>query len=538
MANLEGTDQFIIRRNGEYYTAKFDTVVDGIEAPLAQQGDAYTGKAGKIIPSNNFLYDNDTGVLDIDLPQTMAFKGVIDQDYASPSGTEINGDIYLVNVDPDDLRGYLVLNKADWNQAEGLVDVTLMNRGTEYKGDTGPVTVFGDGVEIALQNVTNPGSSFGLRLSTRLQAGYIVASETKVEIGGTGYSVDDIIRIKQYSPNIFDDDCTYIQVTAVASGAVTGFKFIRSQSNTGEDLDELQGDGLYYVHTGEMSSKRNVAATGRNTLVTGTDLTVDITCHLGEIVDAQVSNLSGHKGFNDGDRVFVYNHNIRNVGDGELMVSVNTDPSQTFTVANNDKLIYAIEESAEGDRSRWFHIKDSTSAVSVTEITTKAYPYDDPDFSNSQASLEIVRNPINRNQYQIAIRNAKFVDGGGGLADPFLSHAGLMTPEDKDKLDTVTRGVSGVGSNFHTNSETGQSYKILDIGTVDETQFVNIKINDADVGKRGVVSISSDASVTSEILDHHTDGDTPVNTAGEVMATSQVVQNFAPNNFYLLPAVQ
>ena len=542
MAKLTDTDQFIVNRTGTFYTVDYSTVVGDVTINNAKQGTKRTGVAGKMFPSTNFIYDEVTGMLDIDIPTSLNFVGQLETSYQPPEARAFNnGDFYLVNPDLTlEPSGSLTLYLADWTGVSSteFYDLAIKTPGTEYRGDTGIVSTFGEGKETGCINKTNPDSAYGLLLETRLDRGFLVAADTSVKAAGFGYSVGDIIELKQMSPPVQEPQA-YIKVTKIDSTGNAGveeFEFIESLENPDPELDPLLG-GQFLCLTADISTMAAVRTMPRNNTVKGSNLLVDITCQLGEIIDVQIAGQSGHTGFKDKDMVFVFNEVLADFGDSVLEIGITIDPGDTFAVQKNDKLIYSIQEIGGTTFTKWVLIKDSVSAATITDFDAPAYPYNDPEFTNPNLAIVLQRNAIDSNTFELSIKDAAYVYDSSGNIDEFNSYSGLLTPTDKVKLDKITRmgTVTELTAAVATNSYNGQTYRPLAL-TESEGRYT-LELTKAGVGALGLTKIARDVDLHQKIYSRYNgSGDGGQTDPSVVVSTEQTVRNFLPNNFYALPS--
>ena len=159
MANLIDTDKFVIARNGSYYSADYSTVIDGLVTTIAKQGDEVSGVAGVMYPGDTMTYNENTGELNVLFPDSLNFVGQIIGDYQPNLGTYDSGDFFIVvpnlDLNPD---GTIILFESDWPGVSSTeyYSVSTVNKGTAYRGKTGRINNFGDGVYTSCVNLTNP----------------------------------------------------------------------------------------------------------------------------------------------------------------------------------------------------------------------------------------------------------------------------------------------------------------------------------------------------------------------------------------------
>ncbi len=539
MANLINTDKFVICRNGSYYSANYSTVIDGLAPTLAKQGDEVSGELGVMYPGNTMTYNENTGELNVLFPDSLNFVGQITQDYQPNPGSYSSGDFFIVV--PESSNGELTLFESDYPGVSSTeyYSVKTTNRGTNYRGKTGRINNFGDGVYTSCVNLTNPEVASGLRFNAAISDGYLQSTDFSILSGGFGYEVDDIIELKQLDP-LFNYSSSHVKITSVdGSKSVTGFKFCDSE---GEDLDDLSSlGGNYFASTDSVSYSKSVATTPRNGTVIGTGLILDIDMQLGEIVNVQLSPYSVHTGFQTGDRLYVYNPVIGNFGDAVIEIEIDEDDRQdkTFKVSFNDKIIYStrITEGGATTGSGWVHVKDSTGKVTITDIQTPVLTVSD-DYYNPHLAMEYGRSSTNTNIFQISVKNAKAIVNDTGDLDEFNSHSGFITPGEKLKLESlpdVVGIVTSLSTNLKTNTYTGQLYS--DVVLTETEGNYTIQLNKSGVGKHGLVEISSDNTIKYSIVERLQGLDqNKINNVTRVPNVEQVANNFTPLNLFLLPS--
>lgn len=545
MAKLKDTDKFIVQRNTNYYSVSYETIVGSVAVETATQGDAVSGVPGKMFPSNNFVYDKATGMLDIDIPTSLNFVGLVEESYVGPvAPTFTNGDFYLVNPDLNlEPSGVLTLYYADWTGLSPIEFYTLnvTTPGTGYRGQTGVVSVFGDGLETGCINLTRPEQGYGLSFSTRMVDGFIVVADTLIVNKGAGYEVDDIIELRSLEPTFLEPQ-SFVKVTGVdaTDGSVLTFEFIQSEDNPVPVTEPTVG-GYYLVPSVDESTQIGLRTQNRNSTIKGVNLFVDVTMQYGEVKSTTLSSISGHTGYKTNDQVFIYNPALGGFGDGVITIDINKDPSDRFNVAKGDKLIYNSMENFGALITKWILVKDSVSAATVTQITAPSRAYDD-EWGNNNLAIELERSSSNTNEYLLSIRNANCVFDVNGDIDTFNSYSGLLTPEEKDKLTRVTRigTVTGINTYSVSDNFTGAPYTPIDVVELDGDYRLSIR--SAQIGRLGLTSISRITDVINTVSDYHENREEGTNVGGTssqdvVMSANQSIETFCPNNFYALPAI-
>lgn len=542
MANLIESDKFVIARNGSYYSANYSTVIDGLAPIIAKQGDEVSGVAGIMYPGDTMTYNEDTGELNVLFPDSLNFVGQIIGDYQPNLGSYDSGDFFIVvpNLDqnPD---GTIILFESDWPGVSSTeyYSVSTVTKGTNYRGKTGRINNFGDGIYTSCVNLTNPASPSGLSFSARVSDGYLSSDDFLIRSGGFGYEVDDIIELKQLDP-ASRGESTHVKVTSVdASKSVTGFSFCDSLGEDAENTDALGGH--YFASPDSVSYSNSIDTLPRNATVTGTGLLLDIQMQLGEIINVELSPYSAHTGFKTGDRLFIYNPAIGNFGDSVVEIEIDEDDKEdkTFTVAFNDKLIYStrISENGSNTVNGWVHVKDATGQVTITDITTPVLTIDD-DFYNPHLAMDYSRSATQTNTFQISIKNANAILDDQGSLDVFNSHSGFITPSEKLKINALPDSVgivSSLSTSFKTNSYTGQLYSDVNLTELDGEY--NIQLNKSGVGRYGMVEISNDVTIKNSILERLQGLDQNRNSnLTRVPNVEQVANNFTPLNLFLLPS--
>ena len=547
MAKLVQDDKFIVQRNSNYYSVSYGTIVDSVTVGTATQGDAVSGVPGKMFPSSNgaFVYDKTTGMLDINIPTSLNFVGTIETSYAPPERVDTsfsNGDFYLVSPDVVEYpNGVLTLYYNDWTGVSDTefysVDVTT--RGGEYRGDTGLVTAFGDALETSCINITNPEIGYGLTLSTRMQDGFIVVAETTVRNGGLGYQVDDVIELRSIKPTFLEPQA-FIKVKTISAvageeGKILSFDFIESETNTDVFTGDVVG-GNFFVPTADVSTQKNVRTKTRSLADKGDNLFVNITMQNGQVTEAEISSISGHTGYTDGSLVWIYNAAIGDFGNSVITVNITDEKTETFTVAKGDKIIYSTQEIGGDTTTRWVLIKDSITASTITDIVSPARGVDEV-FNNNNLAVQLERSATNTNEFQISIKNALFIEG-----NPDNSYSGLLTPEDKNKLDSITTigSVTGISTFARSDNFTGTAYTPVKLVELDGDY--RLSINSAEIGRLGLTSITRNTDVVDKVSDYHENREEGVQVVGSseqssVMSANQSIETFCPNNFFALPSI-
>ena len=548
MANLINTDKFVICRNGSYYSANYSTVIDGLAPTLAKQGDEVSGELGVMYPGNTMTYNEKTGELNVLFPDSLNFVGQITQDYQSNPGSYSSGDFFIVVPDPDLYPdGTLTLFESDYPGVSSTeyYSVKTTDNGTNYRGKTGRINNFGDGVYTSCVNLTNPEVASGLSFNAAISDGYLQSTDFSILNGGFGYEVDDIIELRQLDP-LFSNSSSCVKITSVdGSKSVTGFQFCDID---GGDLDDLLSlGGNYFASTDSVSYSKSVATLPRNSTVVGTGLLLDISMQLGEVVSVQLSPYSVHTGFKTGDRLFIYNPAIGNFGDAVIEIEIDEDDKEdkTFKVSFNDKIIYStriaeneVTDSSGTNSSGWVHVKDSTGKVTITNIKTPVLTVSDDYYNPHIAMEDSGRSPTDTNEFQLYIKNAKAIINGDGALDEFNSHSGFITPAEKLKLESlpdVVGIVTSLSTNLKTNTYTGQLYS--DVVLTETDGNYTIQLNKAGAGKHGLVEISSNDTIKDSIIERLQGLDqNKTNNVTRVPNVEQVANNFTPLNLFLLPS--
>ena len=539
MSTIQNSDQFIIKRGDSYFSARRETVVEGLSVPNAKQGDKVSGVPGKVFPSNNFIYDEVSGFLDVNFPNALNFVGEVTEDLQPPTDTtNLNtGDFYIVNPDLVDYPdGKLTLRTSDWKGVgdDDFTSVDLQNPGTEYRGQTGIIPTFGDGVETGQRNLTHPESSYGFLLTVSLVDGFIKTTDATIASGGFNYSVDDIIEFRQKTPEA--GRLVYVKVNAVnADGAVTDFEFVLNED--GEPIeDELVGG--YYFASGSLESYSYAVQTiPSSSLVQGSGLLLDLTMLQGEVINATISSLSSHIGYNNNDRLFIFNSAIGNTGDARVNVEIDaTSATGTFTATKNDKIIWAEKVVGEFRSNEFVHIKDSISNSQITKIEVPVYiPGNSEGYGNPHLSIITQRSSTDQNTYNISIKDAKAIIKDDGDLDEFNSYSGLMSASDKKKIDElVAFDAPEIVTSSSFNTVTGRIYNSIKVEELDGV--VSISGKPAEVGASGLTSIASDTELSNSIsLKHNREDEVSTEMTSRVANAQQSVNFFLPNNFFLLP---
>lgn len=537
MSQIQDTDQFIVKRGDAYFSARRSTVVEGLTVPNAKQGDKVSGVPGKVFPSNNFVYDEATGFLDVNFPNTLNFVGEIKEDLEPPSDTlNLNtGDFYIVNPDitvhPD---GKLTLRSSDWPGVgdDTFTSIDLQHGGSEYRGQSGLIPTFGDGVETGQRNLTNPQSAYGLLLTVSVVDGFIRTTDAQIAQGGFSYSIGDIVEFRQKTPEV--GALVYVKVTGVNSdGAVTDFEFVANED--GEDTDNELVGGYYFASSLTESYSYAVQTIPSSGLVQGSGLLLDLTMLQGKVINATISSLSSHIGYKDNDRLFIYNGTIGNTGDARINVKIDaTAAAGTFTVTKNDKIIWSEKIVGQYRTNEFVHIKDSISNSQITKIEVPVF-VGDSEYGNPHLSVITQRSSTDENTYNITIKDAKYIIDTNGDLDTFNSYSGLLSASDKLKLDSLTTfEAPDIITSSSINTVTGRVYNSFKIEELDNT--ISISGKTAEVGAAGLTSIISNTEMSNTLASKHNKLDeVSTQMPSRVSNAQQNVNFFLPNNFYLLP---
>lgn len=540
MSKIQDTDQFIIKRGDSYFSARRSTVVEGLTVPNAKQGDRVSGVPGKVFPSDNFIYDEDSGFLDVSFPNTLNFIGEIKENLEPPANTtNLNtGDFYIVNPElsahPD---GKITLRTSDWPGIgdDDFTTIDLQDGGSEYRGQSGLIPTFGDGVETGQRNLTNPDKAYGFLLTVSVVDGFIRTTDATIAQGGFSYTVGDLVEFRQKSPEV--GRLVYVKITDVedGSGAVTGFEFVLNED--GDAItDDLVG-GFYFASPLVESYSYAVQTIPSSPLVQGSGLLLDLTMLQGEVVNATISALSSHIGYKDKDRLFIFNPAIGGTGDARIIVNIDaTSATGTFTATKNDKIIWSEKIVGTFRTNEFVHIKDSISNSQITKIEVPVYvPGNDEGYGNPHLSVITQRSSIDENTYNISIKDVKYELTDEGNLNAFTSYSGLMSAEDKQKLDGLNSfEAQDIITSSSVNTVTGRLYSAIKIEELDNT--ISISGKTAEIGASGLTSIISDVEMSNSLASKHNKVDeVSRQMPSRVSNAQQNVDFFLPNNFYLLP---
>jgi hypothetical protein len=539
MSTIQDTDQFIVKRGDSYFTAKRNTVVEGLTVPNAKQGDQISGVAGKVFPSKNFVYDEKTGYLDVNFPNTLNFVGEVTEDLQPPADTQnLNtGDFYIVNPDlaehPD---GKLTLKTSEWKGVsdDEFTSVELFEGGNNYRGLNGTIPTFGEGVETGQRNLTDASKSYGFLLTVSVIDGFIRTTDAVISQGGFNYEVDDIIEFRQKTPEV--GDRVYVKITDVSSvGAVTDFEFV--QNEDGESNDRELVGGYYFASSSLESYSYGVETIPRRNNIQGSGMRLDLTMVQGEVVNATISTNSSHIAYKDGDKLFIVNETIGNVGEAIVGVKIDeTAATGTITVTKNDKIIWTEKIIDTLRYNEFVLIKDSVSNSQITSIQVPVYvPGNNEGYGNPHYSIITQRSSTDENVYNISIKDAKVILTDTGDLDIYSSYSGFMSASDKQKLDSLTDDdIPEIVTTSTLNTVTGRTYSALKVEELEGR--ISISGKTADIGASGLTSIVSNTELSTSLSQKHNRVDEVSTKMPSLVANShQTVDFFLPNNFYLLP---
>lgn len=526
---LDAGDTFVVSRGGQHYKLKFDSLKNNIFSKATQADEnGLNGKLGAVIPGDNLDYDQNSGLLNVSFPTSLRFIGLIENDGDKPLLPQYRaGDFYIVSVDANVYpTGTVVVSGADWpglNPSTTFeVNIASGFSGSGYRADTGTFYNFGQETEEEVTAVSGTGQ--GAWFDFSVQDGTIFGTPT-VSAGheGVGYAVNDILRFNMTGfSNIF----AYVKVLAIDAGGITTVELV---DEYGQPVERAGAN--YYLRVGVDGSARNV----KTNHPVGNGLLVDITVSGGALATVGVSPTSQHTGYINGDNADVFYKHNNQPGPGKVEVAIGPIGSADEVILyTGDKVIY------KENPNEWQVIRDQLSAKAVFDIQGLNTLTAD---SNNHLAITSQRNLINQNQQDLIISDAYYLElGSSGNLDVDRSYSGFFAANEKYKLDNIqdeaTRGSAneikdtGVEPNIYDNTPDSPPTSVEATLTDKGVDYV-IKSNEANVGKRGHVIISNDASISRLIHNRH--NDVNINTRADVVTNANQTTNFfCPNNFSVL----
>lgn len=540
---FKDTDQFILHdpTDNNHYKVSHIALKESFVPGNARQVDESNGDFGKVglmKPSEKFIYDEDSGLLDIVFPNSFHFVGVIFEDYQIPNlnHDHLQGDFYY--VEPSDGSSSVTIDPNDW---PGLDNATLSyvieNRGSGYRPLTGLYHSFGDASntngETVYNTNTNNGASkdavFDLNINGGVVVGFTIAN------GGNGYEVDDILELS----NDTSQTSAYIKVVNVDSGSqsITDAILVASDNESGGGGGEADfaGDIFHLPATsGYVGKLYSLLVTPDSKSASGSKVDCDIVG--GEITNVIYSRSSNHE---VKDRRFSVIHPTSYTGSTQATVKVTlTSPTQDLVLNWGDKLV--LDGSGV-----WHVISDTLSEEAILDIVG-LQGITDEHFNNDQAIDATRRDVINRNKLILELKDSfYFLDPNGDISDP-QSYSGFLNPYDKLKLDGISE-LSEPGLIRYLTTETlndeydSTDYKAIDLDVTDSVDVpggidYEINVNYSSVGKKGAVMVSSDSDVEQNIIEEYMGGGKRSDDY-VMMNSRQASQNYTPNNYYVLPSL-
>ena len=506
---LQSTDEFLVHRKGtlgnlsprQYYKITYKSLQEEIKVPLAiQETDFASGVPGLMYPGPSLRYDPD-GQLNVDFPTSLRFIDVLTEEHQYPQPLSYidhqGGDFYLVSI-PESVQ--IILSSEFWPGIDGTEDLSVLSQpkaqGSVYRATTGLYVGFGGiaNTEVDLINITSTIAD-GLLIDVAISQGSMKIDSIVIQNGGTNYADDDVI---EYKSTLSGAAGAYFKVTTDGAGAVVDLDAIVSPDNLDDRYQsETAGYGFQMPLTtaGRIDNARTRAKSGN-----GEDLRVNVEVKDGKLQSVSLSPFSEHNNYRDGDTLVVYD-GVDREGDGLIEVSILTDNVGYIYANNGDKVIYKGATLLE--TARWLHVPANGNDKAIIGIRgddlgrvrddeTGEYIFYNPDLA-----LRLGNDAANK-LATLAIKVAHYEYNLNGLIDANNSYAGLMLPEEKEKLLSVYPGATpGSVESIETVSSTdyysGIKYSVIEIVTSPETlgDVVTLKIRKSQVGMFGTVMMTS-----------------------------------------------
>lgn len=526
MNSFKNTDNFIVYDSDTkiHYRAPFDLLKEEFTPDIAKQSKLSTaefGQVGLMKPSENFLYDENTGLLDIVFPNTFNYVGIIYEDYQQPDGPYEAGD--FLYVEPDDGSNSVVINPNDWDGLDNArLNYDITNSGEGYRPFSGIYHSFGIPTSLNGETISNTTTSASKDAVFDLKINLGVVESFSIQNPGQGFEVNDILELS----NDESMESAYIKVLDIDPGTQGIVDAVLCDSN-GVERD-ISGSNFYLPSSSSYEGKLY------NLRVEPDPSTrIEVECDIvdGKITKVKYSKSSGHT---IEDKTFNVIHPLGVTTEATVKVTV-ISPTTDITLNKGDKLVFDAHYN-------WHVISDTLSEEAIFDIVGKPGITSDR-FNNDQAIDANERDVVNRNKVILEIKDASYdIDADNNVVDP-TSYSGLFNPHEKLKLDGIDE-YAAPGLIRYLTTE-----KLSDVYTNDEYEALNYVITDSDilpakdyeininltsVGKKGAVIVSSDFEVQQNIIENY-QGTGNISEDFKMMNSRQAAQNYTPNNYFVLP---
>ena len=528
LQSFKDNDSFIVYDpdNTTHYRAPFDLIKKEIAPANAKQSlpeQGIFGEVGLMKPSDKFVYDENTGLLDVVFPNTFNYIGLIYEDYQKQlRNFDYNpGDFYY--VEPDDGSESVIIDPNDWEGLDNArVSYTITNSGEGYRPFTGVYHSFGAPTNVNGEDIANLTSSaskdavFELEINTGVVVGF------KITNPGQGFEVGDILELS----NDTSTEYAYIKVLDVDPGTQEIVDAILTDSQG--DLSDTIGSGFFLPSTDTYQGKlHNLSVTPDSSSL------IEVDCDVvnGEITKVKYSRSSGHT---IEDKVFQVVHPLGVTTEATVEVTV-VSGTTDLVLNKGDKLVY-------DSYGVWHIISDTLSEEAIFDIVGKPGITADR-FNNDSAIDGTERDVINRNKVLLEIKDASYsLDANDDLLVT-SSYSGFFNPNEKLKLDRIDEyaapGLIRYLTTETLNDEyTNDEYEVVEYVITDSdilpAKDYEINLNLTAVGKRGVGVVPSDVETEQNIMKEHLNVGT-YSDDYKLLNARQASQNYSPINYYVLP---
>lgn len=538
---LRDLDQIIVnhKQSDDPFKQDFQTVKTSFAdfkdqiAPLAKPaapigGLLSPGTPGLMWPSTGLKYNARTGELQTEVTSAMRLVGLLEKDFEKPKRAPDIGDMYLAieNVE---------LNNRDWPGISGEAYITaikIVSGGNNLRPSTGYWSGFGspaDSSYSALPVVTgDTGLNQELVLGVNVDKGRV--KDVVVANPGQGYAVGAIVQLSAIGLTTVATNAYVRILTTDSDGGVLTVEKCQADGTT-----EILGRPLEYVGSGYYCPPGTDGVLDDAQTASMKDLTGDYGTGLrvrvpivGGVAVAPITQTASSNpvSYEDAEQVRIIDPTTGLSSDALLMIEL-VDATDTFHMRINDKIIYV--EGATG--SVWAVIRDFVAEQAIFDLL----PAPGADVAVPFVSGRGAGDEFNTLYFDIK------------LADPTGPYNGLMSGDDKVKLDTIKDGsepgtVVDILTVADNNYYTGAEYAVIDIvdtllnDPTDASKNVTLTLNKAKTGELGVVSVVDDGDASSRMVEHHSVGiDVQPYGTESVLNYMQSIRLLAPQNFSVLP---
>jgi len=526
MKTLKNTDNFIVYDSDTkiHYRAPLDLLEEELKPDIAKQANlsiAEFGQVGLMKPSEKFVYDENTGLLDIVFPNTFNYVGLIYEDYQQPDGPYDAGDFYY--VEPDDGSNSVVIDPNDWEGLDNArLDYDITNSGEGYRPYSGLYHSFGIPTSLNGETIRNTTTSASKDAVFDLKINLGVVESFTIQNPGQGFEVNDILELS----NDESMESAYIKVLDIDPGTQGIVDAVLCDSS-GVERDII-GSNFYLPSSASYEGKLYNLRVNPDP---STRIEVDCDIVDGKITKVKYSKSSGHT---IEDKTFNVIHPLGVTTEATVKVTV-ISPTTDIILNKGDKLVY-------DSHFNWHVISDTLSEEAIFDIVGKPGITSERN-NNDQAIDASERDVVDRNKVLFEIKDAKYTLDANNDIVITTSYSGFFNPSEKLKLDGIDEFAAPGLIRYLTTETLNDEY------SNDEYESINYVISDSDVlpakdyqininltsvGKKGAVVVSSDSEVEQNIINQYT-GVGNYSSDYKMMNARQASQNYCPNNYYVLP---